>query len=182
MTILGLICRTLKTAFTPCRFFCFRSRWRYNGFLENYKLFRQYQLWIALFNIANSQGIFLTKLCAISSGNLWGYSALISWDHFAHGIFSSIIFADTLGLYSVLYEKAFAIPDEFKTAKKAMLIGIRASRLGLIRRAYAKRCVWSIPNAGIRVGSFHTFERLSTPIFVDFVVRNVAGLLLMQSQ
>ena len=47
-------------------------------------------------------------------------------------------------------------------------------------KKYAERCMWSVPSLGIRVGSFHTFERASTPIFIDFIVRNIAGLLVMQ--
>ena len=159
----------------------FRSHWSYRAFMKNHKFLRELQHWAALFNILNSQGIFFVKLFCISGGTMWGHSALTSWDHLPHAMVSSIMFSDTLVLYSVLYEKAFAVPDEFETAKKAMLMGITSSRLGLVCRAHVKRCLRSVPNAEIRVGSFHTFERLSTPIFVDFIITNVVGLLVMQS-
>ena len=160
----------------------FRSNWSYRGFTANQKTFRELQHWVALFNTLNSQGIFFIKLFFISSGTLRGYTALSSWDKLPRAIVSSVLFSENLVLYSVVYEKAFAVPDGFKAGKKAVLVGIMTSKLGMMCRAYAKRCVRSIPNAGIRVGSFHTFERLSTPIFIDFIVRNVVGLLVMQSR
>ena len=99
------------------------------------------------------------------------------------GIFSvvfAVIFADIVILYSVLYEKAFAVPETCGRAKRAMIREITGS--GLLERQwknYGVRCIKSVPNYGIRVGSFHTFERESTPAFIDYVVRNIAGLLVL---
>ena len=39
------------------------------------------------------------------------------------------------------------------------------------------RQVKSISADGINVGDFHTLERTSTPVFVDYVVRNIVNLL-----
>ena len=41
-----------------------------------------------------------------------------------------------------------------------------------------RKHIESVQAAGIQLGSFGTFERESTPVFLDFVVRNIAGLLL----
>ena len=99
------------------------------------------------------------------------------------GIFSLVffaIFSDIVTLYSILYEKAFAVPETCQKAKKAVKKEVTGSSL-LDRKwkKYAIRCVDSVPNYGIKVGSFHTFERESTPVFIDYIVRNIAGLLVM---
>ena len=70
-------------------------------------------------------------------------------------------------LYSVLYEKAFAVPETCDRAKMVMAREITGSRV-MERpwKIYAIRCVKGLPSYGISVGSFHTFEKESTPVFI----------------
>ena len=37
----------------------------------------------------------------------------------------------------------------------------------------------SIPLVGLRVGDFHMLERVSTPVFMDYVVRSIVNLLVI---
>lgn len=74
------------------------------------------------------------------------------------------------------------IPEMVRLAKSNMLLRARrGSRLQDIYRIIQKR-VRSVPEVGIQVGCFHTFERFATLVFVDYVLRNIVGLLVMHSE
>ncbi|CAG7826331.1 unnamed protein product, partial [Allacma fusca] len=51
-----------------------------------------------------------------------------------------------------------------------------------IKNQWEKRCICkrleAIPSCAIRCGSFYNIERNTTPVFCDFVVNQVVGLLL----
>ena len=88
-----------------------------------------------------------------------------------------VVFIDCFIVYAVVYEKAFAIPENAKDVNKTLLLCHRN------RRSYEefqlfRKCIRSVPNWGISVGGFHYMERTSTPQFVNFVVQNVAGALI----
>ena len=82
-------------------------------------------------------------------------------------------------LYSIMYERAFAIPKLVRVTKSLVLLRARTGsrrhgfKLGMERR------LRSVPAMGIQVGHFHTFERVATPVFIDYVLRNVVGLLVV---
>ena len=148
--------------------------------MDSYKKIRELHLWVQLFNHLNDNGIFLFKLYCIFLATVWGFFAVSHMDHLPYSVIFFAIFMDQVLLYSVLYEKAFQVPAEFHKVRKAVLFGISKSGMELKYRKYAERCVWSVPSLGIRVGSFHTFERVSTPVFIDFIARNIAGLIVMK--
>ena len=157
-----------------------KASYTLDSFLDNYNQIRELHLWVQLFNHLNGYGIFLFKLYCIFLATVWGFFAVSHMDHLPYSVIFFAIFTDQVLLYSVLYEKAFQVPGEFKKARKVVLLGISRTGMELTYKKYAERCMWSVPGLGIRVGSFHTFERASTPIFIDFIVRNIAGLIVMK--
>ena len=87
-----------------------------------------------------------------------------------------VIFGVLTTLYSILYEKAFSVPKLIRFTRATLLLRVagHCSFLKCMRLQLG-----SIPAIGIQVGYFHTFERVATPVFIDYVLRNVVGLLLM---
>ena len=59
-------------------------------------------------------------------------------------------------VYSLVYQKGFEVQSDFTQVVEAM--------------TYSN-------SKGIKVGHFHTLERTSTPMFLQFVVENVVGML-----
>ena len=53
-------------------------------------------------------------------------------------------------------------------------------RLALLARgnSYVKRVLSSVPCSGVKVGGFRIMERYSTVIYLDFVLKNFAIMLL----
>ena len=87
---------------------------------------------------------------------------------------------DSSGLYCVLFHKAFAIPLIMKKFKVNM---VNIAKLNFkdddeIRADLCRR-IRSIPAIAIKVGQFHTFERMSTPNFLGFCAKNVIRLLII---
>ena len=78
-------------------------------------------------------------------------------------------------LYSIVYGKAFQIPSQFTQAVQEISVHLPKGRKG--RGQAVSKHLWSISKLGIKVGEFHTFERTSTPAFIDFVVTNVVNML-----
>ena len=149
-------------------------------FLDQYKTIRELQVWTSIFNELNSSGLYLFKLYCIIIGTVTGFSAVRNEMGTMFTLVFIAIFWDIVIFYSVLYEKGFAVPETCKQAKRALKQQVTgSSSLTIQSKKYAIRCIDSVPNYGIKVGSFHTLERESTPIFIDYVTRNIAGLLVM---
>ena len=106
-----------------------------------------------------------------------GYAAIAHfWDYPIFGIMYYVIFSDTTLIYVVIYGKGFQIPEVFIKAKN--LIRSQANRCrGSVRRKTVERKLLSIPAVGIEVGEFHTLERTSSPVFLDYVLTNVVSML-----
>ena len=83
---------------------------------------------------------------------------------------------DVVLFYTVPYEKAFKVPALFTQIKS--LLQVQASMLGAPERRLVRRQVTSIQPEGIKVGEFHTLERTSTPVFLHYVLVNIASMLL----
>ena len=97
-----------------------------------------------------------------------------------YGAFSALVFFDMAAVYGFVYEKAFAIPNGIREVKGILRVQIDARRKRLWTETLEMvKKVRAIPPFGIRLGSFHTMERTSTPIFIDVVIRNLAALLVL---
>lgn len=84
--------------------------------------------------------------------------------------------------YSIAYEKGFMVfakMDEFKrTAILVARCGTNFGAEGAREFEIFRRQMKSVQNEGIRVGSFHVIERISTPTFAEFTLVKVMNLIL----
>ena len=135
------------------------------------------QLAVNLFNIGHRNIIYCVKLTCITIASIDAYAAI------AHGegntIFALVASNLTLNmvlLYAFVYQKAFMIPDGVKKVKNMLQVGILTCR-DVKYRKYLRGRINSVPQFGLKVGDFHMLERASTPVFIDYVVKNVVNLL-----
>ena len=106
-----------------------------------------------------------------------GFAALAYFNvHPVFGIQYYAVFFDNALVYTVIYGKALEVPERISKTRNAL--SLAANRLK--NRADWKRIerqVRSIPLVGVKVGEFHVLEKMSTPVFLDFVLNNVVNLL-----
>ena len=136
------------------------------------------QLVVNMFNGGHRNIIYCLKLLCITVSVVNGYGAI------AHGgkdvvflLFTSCCTVDLVFFYAFVYDKAFGIPDGLERVRRALTLELRQMRDAKFRRMIQKRLL-SIPSVGLKVGDFHMMERESTPIFVDYVLRNIVNLLM----
>lgn len=79
--------------------------------------------------------------------------------------------------YCVAFNDAFKIPAKVLLLKKISLLGVAGQRMQMSKEL--KASVASLAPAGIKVGQFSVLERESTPVFVGFVINQIANLLLI---
>ena len=148
-----------------------------------YRALRNLQLNVMLFNEGNAYLIFSFKLLCISIAVSCGFGAIVCF-HFnrTYVISSGLLSLDVVVTYCVFYEKAFAIPDGAKDLKSEMLVVVHGNRMiPKAEKVRQAKKIRAIPSLAIRVGDFHTMERTSTPVFIDFVVRSVMSLLVLRA-
>ena len=133
-----------------------------------YDELRKIQLEVNLFNNMNRFNVFSFKLHCIAMCTLNGYFmiAYFSTDPI-FGCLYYTAFGVLCTLYSIMYERAFAIPKMVRLTKSVVLL-----RAGAVMRAPGlkqkiKMSLRSVPEVGIQFGRFHSFERVAMPIFVD---------------
>ena len=80
--------------------------------------------------------------------------------------------------YSIVYHKAFAIPMITRKLKLKMAHLAKTKIADEVDRRAMCAQIRSIPPVGIKVGSFHTFERMSTPNFLGFGLKNIVRILI----
>ena len=94
-------------------------------------------------------------------------------------IFYSCLFFGTQFalIYCITFHKAFATPMLTKKVKSKLSNFVKTTIHGADRLEYEK-LIRSIPPIGIKVGSFHSFERMSTPNFLAFALKNITRILI----
>ena len=134
---------------------------------------------VNLFNIGHGNVIYCVKLLCITVAIVNGYGAI------AHGrgnlvylLLSSCCACNVTVMYAFVYQKAFAIPDGVECVKRRVAAEVHLVR-DLREKKILRRRKKSFPSTsvGLKVGDFHMLERESTPIFVDFMLKNVMNLL-----
>ena len=93
-------------------------------------------------------------------------------------LLSLAIACELVVVYAFLYEKAYAIPEGLQHVKRELKVAIHSMGNAPLKNV-ARKQLESTPSFGLKVGDFHMLERESTPIFVDFVLRNIVNLLVM---
>ena len=135
------------------------------------------QLLVNLFNVGHQNVTYCIKLLCIAGSIVNGYGAIV------HGredvvflLFTSCVTFDLVLFYALVYEKAFAIPDGFERVKQALTYEIQVMQNGRRKKILGKQ-LKAVRSVGLKVGDFHVLERESTPVFVDYVLRNIVNLL-----
>ena len=181
-TVLLLLCQFFPGRSCSNSFYIFNSLAKYDEFLKVLAKLRRTQLFVGLFNRANCYPIFCLKLVCITLCIVSGYSIILhAHESPIFGTISVYIFMVYGSWYTVLYAKAFKVPDMVDNAKKILLHRVARIQAKASRRQLRRR-IRSIPDFGIKVGQFHMFEKLSTPAFIGFVLQNIVGLLLLHKQ
>ena len=135
------------------------------------------QLFITLVNDLNRDLIFVWKQLSLGVCIITGYAAISQFEkHAIFGVMYCILFLDVTLFYTVIYDRAFKVPELFVVAKSSL--SLMANKLGNpVQRKVTMRKIKSIPPVGIKVGEFHMLERTSTPIFLNYVLTNVVNML-----
>ncbi|CAG7729389.1 unnamed protein product [Allacma fusca] len=140
---------------------------------------RHLQILIQFFNQANSYMIFTSKLNCLAAPVITGYVAVRYFSNNPMtGIFCIVLAVDSLACFGLIYEKAFMIPANMVRLKEQVSVAI-FDRRDIRSSVEQLKTLRSIPPLGIRVGSFHTMERLSTLLFIEFVTSKLASALVV---
>ena len=157
-----------------------RSEWGQKTLAAKCNELQHLGLLIQLFNLTNATPIHALKLhCMFLTISNGSFAIMMMSEHPIMASFGVLVGAGGCVLYSVMYERAFFVSDLMERAKLNLNAAItNGGHLDGPTRKYMRKRVESVPAVGIKVGSFGTFERASTPIFLDFVMRNIAAVLL----
>jgi hypothetical protein len=137
------------------------------------------KLKICLFNLSFSLVVFLTKLIALSASVLGGFGALkLLHSNIPFALFYGLCFFEGNLLYSILFNRAFKIPERVSQVKMEMLMGSSRWRGSSRECRGIQRFVMSVGWLGLWSGNFTTLERESVLLFADFAIRQVVSLLL----
>lgn len=146
----------------------------------NLKKLRQLQCLMSSFNDSQAYVIFGLKIYMISTGIVMVPFAIHSF-HIAlipSTLSVAIAFYCAIS-YVIFYNRAANFPTKMDLLKRNLLLrsvnpdgGFQCS--GKLLRMVLR----SVPALAIQVGSFHQVERESTPIFLDFVIKQMTGLLI----
>ena len=123
---------------------------------------------------------FLLKIC-IMGVCVQFYFAAIRYYH-SHSIiafFCLAVAAECNCFFVLMFDKAFQVQG--KVEALCLELKVMAARLWLRSdREDMRTRINSLKVQGIQVGGFRTFERDSTPVFLDFVFNQVVSLLVME--
>ena len=155
------------------------NKTRLNLMASIYFQLRQLQFSIQLFNQMNAYTIWLLKVLCVLGFILFGFTFIRFYNEglLLRG-YCLTTALDCVLVYVFFYDKAFSIQSRLAKTKKEMIrVCCQKIKTQVLGIELTKRII-SIPNCGIRVGSFHYFERMSSPNFVLFVVFNLGRMLI----
>ncbi|CAG7818935.1 unnamed protein product [Allacma fusca] len=159
------------------------AKMSYNSATENKisectKHCRYIQLLVELFNRSFARGIFMHKLLIMSATIVMTYTTIRTYHSSPIEAAASFIIAIVCFVsFPVLFDKAFAIPE--KVAELKCLILLEAHKINNKSFwALTKRTLYSVGNVTVNVGDFSVIERASTPNLVNFIVYQIASLII----
>ncbi|CAG7824391.1 unnamed protein product, partial [Allacma fusca] len=139
---------------------------------------RRVNLNIVLYNQSFAYTHYLFKISSITASVVCIFCGL-EWLQSApvHAFPIMVIGVEVMIVFVIMYDNAFGIPEAMESLKERILM-VSVLYEDSRKHGYTKRTVKAVSNSGVKVGSFSTFESTSTPVFVDFVMKNVVNLLL----
>ena len=154
------------------------SKNQLNLMLSSFDQLRQLQFSIQLFNQMNASTIWLLKHACIFASILCAFSFIRYNDGIVLRGFCLTTALDAVFIYIFIYDRAFSIQSRLAKTKMEMIRVCSQNIKTQVEGMELKKRIISIPNCGIRVGSFHYFERMSSPNFVLFVIFNLGRMLI----
>ena len=144
---------------------------------KGYSLAKIMHLTVNIFNVATAGAVFVQKICNLAGGvvSLYFGLRLVFIQPLISLIFLVAAF-NFITFYTMMWDNAFIIPDMIKECKCRLIV--MAERAQVQDRRYWRRVSMSVPCIGVTVGGFRNVERDSTIVFMDFVMTNVASLLI----
>ena len=146
---------------------------------ETLEDFRELETQLKFFNLVMARVLWITKLDCLMMSILGGFSAIrIAHTNPLLAVIYAILFVEFIICYTVLFQLAYGVPEKAEELRR--VIGLTSAGLkSPLHRKHCEKVLSSIPMMALRVGGFHTIERESVPIFADFVVQQIVGLLLL---
>ena len=142
---------------------------------RDFQSLRELQIYVLLMNGVHCDLIFVNKLFSISFCVGMGYAGVAYFhENLALAIMCGLLCIDVGVIHSLVYARGFKVRLTFGKVVKTMLDSLRRRNRGVMERQ-----VRSVLPMGIKVGNFHTLERISTPRFLDFVLNNIVSMLVM---
>ena len=132
-----------------------------------------------MLNIVNRNLIFSWKLLCIGICIVTGYAAIAHFEEYPiFGVMYYVMCFEAALVYTVLYGNAFKITALFREIK--VLLRFRGWQMSnKVESRLLERQAMAIQSVGIQVGQFHTLERASVPVFLNYVLTNVVSMLVV---
>jgi hypothetical protein len=142
-------------------------------------IFRTLQLRVSLFNIVFSRILFLAKILCLAVGILGGFAGLrLVHRNPAMAFVYFLASVEAVVGYVTVFSLAYKV-TEVGEVLTGVMEGV-ASRVVFLSpgaRESLERILQKTPQLAMSVGGFHRVQRETIPIFVDFVMRQIVGLL-----
>ena len=156
------------------------DRSAFQRFQSSVETFRELELHLRFFNKGFASVLWLMKLTCLVCGIVGGFSAIRL--HNKNPILSLLYTLNALNgisVYVTVFQLAYHVTEAVDDFKRAIEIQSIELRQGSGEFKYSVRILKSFPRMGMNVGGFNQVEREAVPIFIDFTVKQVVGLLLL---
>jgi len=144
-----------------------------------YKVTRNVQLALTIFNTSNSGIVYTLKFFGLTCGTLSLYFVVALYSRMS--VFNAFVFGvilvNSLTFYPVCWGDAFTIPVMMTQNRNlALKIAKRFDDESVSR--YWRKNFLSIPALNFKSGPFMNIERNSTPLYLDFLIGSATNLLI----
>ncbi|CAG7825297.1 unnamed protein product [Allacma fusca] len=139
---------------------------------------RKIQLLLQYFNTCFSYTVFTFKIYSIcGSIAMTSFGILLTKTKLPIALAYLVAGMQAICVFAIIFQKAFTVPAGMRKYKNKILQIVKLYKLQIPREDFARR-VRSIHNTGIAVGIFQKLQRSSTPVFLDFITRSIARVLI----
>ena len=132
------------------------------------------------FNCSQRYFIFLFRVFVLGCVIFCGFAA-IQFFHkdYVLGIFNTLVMTQGAFLYPFCYDKGFSIPRSTARLQSLLVLRLKQSQvITEMQKSHKLRQLRSLPKMAVRVGNFHQLQRVSTPTFLDFSIKNLVRVVM----
>ena len=139
---------------------------------------KELELHLLFVNLVFSNVLWLLKVLTLVIVILGGSSAIriIHISPVLGLLYGSIAFTVLIGFIG-MFQFAYKVTEKVEELMECMKVK-SASVVNGQERRYWKRILESFPRMGMRLGGFNRVEREAVPIFMDFSVKQIFGILI----